>query len=68
MKKLRKNLKKLELILEEYLNEQEIFKKNLLEHENEELLRSIEEGAKKSETNKLMLLYFLPEIVVKTMF
>ena len=37
----------------------EIFKNKLLEHENEELLRSIEGDAKKSESNKLVLLYFL---------
>ena len=45
----------------------EIFKNKLLEHENEELLRSIEEEAKKPETNKLMLLYFLA-LYISTVF
>ena len=40
------------------LNNQ-IFKNRILENENESLLRSIEEEAKKSESNKLVLLYFL---------
>ena len=37
----------------------QIFKNRILENENEALLRSIEEEAKKSESNKLVLLYFL---------
>jgi hypothetical protein len=37
----------------------QIFKNRILDNENEALLRSIEEEAKKSETNKLILLYFL---------
>ncbi|HIA61061.1 MAG TPA: hypothetical protein EYN94_05555 [Pelagibacterales bacterium] len=45
----------------------EIFKKHLLESENEKLLRSIEGEAKKSETNKSMLLYFLA-LYISTVF
>ena len=37
----------------------QIFKNKILDNENEALLRSIEEEAKKSESNKLILLYFL---------
>ena len=37
----------------------QIFKNKILEKENEELLSSIEEEAEKSESNKLVLLYFL---------
>ena len=40
------------------LNNQ-IFKNRILKNENEELLRSIEGEVKKSESNKLVLLYFL---------
>jgi hypothetical protein len=47
----------------------EIFKKKLLEleRENEALLRSIEEEAKKSESNKFVLLYFLA-LYITTVF
>ncbi|MCH2540623.1 MAG: hypothetical protein MK002_00025, partial [Alphaproteobacteria bacterium] len=37
----------------------QIFKNKILDNENEALLRSIEEEAKKSESNKLAMLYFL---------
>ncbi|MDP6785157.1 MAG: hypothetical protein QGG44_06770, partial [Alphaproteobacteria bacterium] len=37
----------------------QLFKNRILDNENEALLRSIEEEAKKSEPNKLILFYFL---------
>ena len=45
------------------LNNQ-IFKNRILDNENEALLRSIEEEAKKSESNKFELLYFLALYIV----
>jgi hypothetical protein len=45
----------------------QIFKNRILDNENEELLRSIEGEAKKSESNKLVLLYFLA-LYITTVF
>jgi hypothetical protein len=42
----------------------QIFKNRILDNENEALLRSIEEEAKKSESNKFELLYFLALYIV----
>ena len=72
-KKLQQDKAKEKLIVE-LLKENEklkltnqIFKNRILDNENEELLRSIEGEAKKSESNKLVLLYFLA-LYITTVF
>ncbi len=46
----------------------QIFKNRILENENRELLRSIEEEAKKSQPNRIFLLYFLALYIVTVLF